>query len=180
MNTVAAPSASQLRCTACGSLALTTSNEDDHFGYGEGPERVTLCVSVPVHSCTECGFAFTTEVASEMRHEAVCRHLGVLDPIAVRGVRVQYGLSQAQFAETTGIGKASLARWESGQLIQNRANDTLLYLLGFEDNWARVQHRRFAKQIRDFKPKFRAIKAEEILVLERDAQNFELYAACET
>ena len=64
-----------------------------------------------------------------LRHEAVCRHLGVLSPAEISGLRKGFGMSRAAFAELTGLGEASLGRWESGAVIQNRANDRYLRLL---------------------------------------------------
>lgn len=38
-------------------------------------------------------------------------------------------MTRAQFSEITGLGEATLARWEAGAVIQNRANDRYLRLL---------------------------------------------------
>ena len=64
-----------------------------------------------------------------LRHAGVCRHLGVLTPAEVRGVREQYGMTKAAFAEATAIGEATLGRWETGAVIQNRASDFYLRLV---------------------------------------------------
>jgi len=62
-------------------------------------------------------------------------------PAEVLDLRSSYGLTRAEFAEATRIGEASLARWETGQLIQNPANDNFLYLLRFRENWERLKAR---------------------------------------
>ena len=41
----------------------------------------------------------------------------------------------------TRLGAASIARWEAGSLLQNRAYDSLLYLLCFGDNLHRLRRR---------------------------------------
>ena len=50
-------------------------------------------------------------------------------------------MTRAAFAEMTRLGEASLARWEKGLLIQNPANDQLLYLLRFPENVERLRAR---------------------------------------
>ena len=43
-------------------------------------------------------------------------------------------MSQASFSKVTGLGKATLNRWENGILIQNLANDRYLRLLASPAN----------------------------------------------
>src|SRR5205807_9610189 len=64
-----------------------------------------------------------------IRHEAICRALRLLTPAAIRAIRERLGPSQEQFAQLTGIGKATISRWECGRLLQNRALDNYLRLL---------------------------------------------------
>ena len=65
----------EIRCPECDESEFTMSTEEDKFQYGIGPKSVEVIVSVPVHTCT-CGFQFTDYEAEELRHEAVCQHLG--------------------------------------------------------------------------------------------------------
>ena len=44
-------------------------------------------------------------------------------------VREQLGKTQEEFAELTGIGVATLSRWERGRLIQTRTLDNYLRIL---------------------------------------------------
>lgn len=127
-------------CAVCGSEKIQTSMETDKFAYGTGPDAPQLTVQVPVRTCLDCGFQFTDHEAEDARHEAVCRHLGVLTPRQVCELRMRYGFSRAEFARLTRIGEASLARWESGSLIQNGANDQFLRLLFFPENMDRLRH----------------------------------------
>ena len=57
-----------------------------------------------------------------------------MTPREVVAIRTRLGMTRAAFAELTRLGGASLARWEKGLLIQNAANDQLLYLLRFPEN----------------------------------------------
>lgn len=179
--------ASQLECPSCGSNSVNSVPQIEHFSYGDKTNSVVLSASIQVHHCASCGMSFTAEDASDSRHEAVCRHLGVLTPVEVRQVRERYELSQMEFAELSKIGKASLARWENGVLIQNQANDNLLYLLTYEDNFERIRERvNFPKAAlmskpilneRPFVPKFRAIPTDQVERLQRDAGRFTLFPA---
>ena len=53
----------------------------------------------------------------------------MLTPWEIREIRKKHDLSRAAFAELTGLGAASLGRWETGALIQSLANDRYLRLL---------------------------------------------------
>jgi putative zinc finger/helix-turn-helix YgiT family protein len=173
-------------CPSCGSHDVASSNESETFEYGE-KNPVKLTVELTVHSCGNCGMSYTTEDASDIRHNEVCRYLGVLSPTEIRSVRERHGLSQAQFAEITKLGKASLARWEGGQLIQTQANDNLLFLLTFSENLRRLQERTERKEaqatkqqsgnVLPFRPKLRAISSSEFNSVRAEGEKFELFPA---
>ena len=171
-------------CNICGDSAITLSLEKESFVYGSGQESVTLSVDVPVHHCAKCKNSFTEEDASDIRHNAVCKHLGIYTPNEIRTLREKYHLSQSEFSEITKIGKASLARWEGGVLIQNLSNDNLLYLLSFPDNLAKLKNKRLTSDpsqmknsmnIIPFTPKFRAINSNDIDEIKNEAAMFQLY-----
>ncbi len=130
-----------LRCASCGASSVGTEMVVEEFAYGGGEDSVPLRATVPMRTCRECGFQFTDHHAEDARHDAVCRHLGVMTPREVEAVRTRLGMTRAAFAEITRLGEASLARWEKGLLIQNPANDQLLYLLRFPENVERLRSR---------------------------------------
>jgi DNA-binding transcriptional regulator YiaG len=130
-----------LRCASCGASSVGTEMVVEEFAYGIGEDSVQLRATVPMRTCRECGFQFTDHHAEDARHDAVCRHLGVMTPREVEAVRTRLGMTRAAFAEITRLGEASLARWEKGLLIQNPANDQLLYLLRFPENVERLRSR---------------------------------------
>lgn len=121
-------------CPSCGETEFCVSSEVDRFEYGHGEDAVELSVTIPVHMCESCGYQFTDGDAEDIRHEAVCRHLGRMPPAKILELRKANCLTRADLAALTGIGSASLARWETGQLIQGAAHDSLLYLLLNKDN----------------------------------------------
>jgi putative zinc finger/helix-turn-helix YgiT family protein len=116
-------------CDECGEHTVRVSFRDQRFGYGAGADAVELSARVPVWECAHCAHAYTDGDAEHFRHEAVCRHLGVLSPQQIRATREKYSMSQAEFAKVTGFGVASVKRWETGTLIQNQSADRLLRLI---------------------------------------------------
>jgi putative zinc finger/helix-turn-helix YgiT family protein len=128
----------RMTCCACGNEHAQVAYETESFPYGIGENQVTLTARVPVISCEECGSRLTDGSAEDIRHAAVCRHLGRLAPDAIRAIREGYGLSQQEWADRTGIGIASVKRWEAGNLIQNDAMDRYLRLLLNRENFAKV------------------------------------------
>ena len=109
--------------------AVETIMHDDSYEYGTGESAVKLAVVLPVRRCPACEFEFLDHAAERVKHEALCRHFGVLTPWEIREIRARHGLSRAAFSELTGLGEATLGRWETGVLIQTLANDRYLRLL---------------------------------------------------
>ena len=116
-------------CAVCGEVGVTIEWVQYTFTYGSGKSAAELTARVPVHRCDACDFEYLDEVGHRLRHEAVCQHLGVLPPVEVRRIRKRHDMTRAQFSEVTGIGEASLNRWENGINIQTHANDRYLRLL---------------------------------------------------
>ena len=123
-----------VRCFECDEPSGTDWRKHS-FTYGSGDGAVDLTVEVPVRTCSSCGFEFLDHEAEILKHEAVCAHLGVLSPTAIRGIRRMHdNMSRASFSKVTGLGEATLNRWENGILIQNPANDRYLRLLASHAN----------------------------------------------
>ena len=124
-------------CPLCGGEGITTSTHPHAFEYGSGDTAVELTVNVPVRRCDDCEFEYLDEVAEGMKHDAICEHLGVLWPSQIRRIRDDHRMTRARFAQISGLGEASLNRWENGLTIQTQANDRYLRLL------ARLENMRF-------------------------------------
>lgn len=99
------------------------------FTYGTGEFAFDVKVDLPVRRCGPCDFEFLDEVSEELQHTALCEHFGVLTPNEIRRIREHHGMTRARFAELTGIGEASLNRWENALNIQTHAYDRYLRLL---------------------------------------------------
>jgi putative zinc finger/helix-turn-helix YgiT family protein len=127
------------RCVNCGQETASCEYVDQEFHYGEGKDQVVLSARVPVWSCSSCGFQYTDGTAEEIRHETICRYLGRLTPKELRDIREYYRLSQNDWAQRTGIGIASVKRWETGNQIQNESTDRYVRLLAQPDIFARLQ-----------------------------------------
>ena len=119
----------KLECPQCGTGRVTTSQHRHTFTYGSEESAVELTVDVPMRRCTSCHFEYLDEEAEQLKHEAVCRHFGVLSPGEIRRIREHHQMTRARFAEVTGLGEASLNRWENGLTIQTLGNDRYIRLL---------------------------------------------------
>ena len=126
-------------CANCGADAVSPTSNVQPFTYGAGEEAVQLEVEVPVWRCSRCGFAYTEGDAEELRHNAVCRHFGVLTPNEIRSLRDRHGLTRAELVRLTGFGEASIKRWESGALIQSISADRFLRLIDDGATLARLR-----------------------------------------
>ena len=125
-------------CGECGHEVKTYWHEHS-FRYGLEESAVDLAVRLPVRRCEQCDFDYLDEEGERLKHEAVCRHLGVLSPAEVRRIRKRRGLTRREFAGLTGIGEASLARWEKGTKIQTPGYDRYLRILSQPDGLAKLQ-----------------------------------------
>ena len=123
-------------CFFCDDAEITTRLEPHSWKHGVGEGAVTLHVDLPVHRCENCGHEFVGPEGETIQHEAVCRHFGVLTPAEVRQVRQRRARSRREFARCTGLGEATLQRWEHGAIIQNPANDNYLRLADTDFGWA--------------------------------------------
>ena len=125
-------------CPRCDEPSVVTYRHEHGFNYGSGETAVKLHVELPVRRCTACEFQFLDHEAERIKHDAVCRHLGVLTPSEVRRIREDRGLTRSAFAQLTGLGEATLNRWENGTVVQNPANDRYLRLLGTPAGWSQL------------------------------------------
>lgn len=118
------------RCPSCGHQPLEAQRIRDEFEYGPDDERITVVAEVvPVLVCPVCGEILYGAEAAAVRHRAICRALGLLSPAEIKTLRERLGPDQDDFARLTGIGVATLSRWERGRLLQTRAMDRYLRLL---------------------------------------------------
>jgi putative zinc finger/helix-turn-helix YgiT family protein len=125
---------SESTCPNCDSAAIEERQEEQEFAYGIGDEQVILKATLPVFVCPNCDFAFSDQRGEIARHAAVCSHLGVLPPAEIVAIRQSLSLSRSEFAELTGVGIASLQRWETGSQIQSKSNDKLIRLMRNPEN----------------------------------------------
>ena len=168
---------SECACFECGAPADTRWREHV-FPYGVGASAVELNVTLPVRVCRSCGFEFLDHEAETLQHETVCEHLGVLTPKEIRGIRRMHGMSRAEFSRVTGLGEATLNRWENAILIQNAANDRYLRLLAQNDNVRRLERLEASRERRASPPSaspFRVIEITE--ELRRRQADFDVRAA---
>ena len=131
-------------CPDCERETACRSVQARAFEYGVGKDHVALQADVPVWTCTTCGYAFGDGEGEDAEHEAVCRHFGLLTPREIVELRAQLGLTQIALAALTGLGEASIKRWEAGTVLQNQAADNLLRLCA--DQVSRLALQRIARE----------------------------------
>jgi HTH-type transcriptional regulator/antitoxin MqsA len=126
----------RIRCPVCGKGYLERRLITDRFEYDggkqsrKGKRQVTVVAeNVPVRVCTHCQETFSGPEAGLVRNRAICRALGLLTPEEICSIRERLKRSQADFAKLTGIGEATISRWERGRLLQSTAMDRYLRLL---------------------------------------------------
>ena len=155
-------------CPVCGEDEVRSFNHRDTFEYGSGESAVTLQVDLPVRRCAACDFEFLDQEGERLRHEAVCRHLGVLTSAEVLAIRRQYGMTRSAFAQLSGLGEATLNRWENGVVVQNPANDRYLRLLAMPDVIRRLEdllahpHMALQEPASDQRARFRILTVSEV------------------
>ena len=89
---------------------------------------VATSAVVGMLKCRACGERFEEPGSWVARDAAMHRALGLLSADDILRARTERGWSRRELAERTGIGTASIYRWERGQKLQSRANDRLLRL----------------------------------------------------
>lgn len=82
--------------------------------------------SVP--KCASCGELILGNDADDQIQAALREHLNLLSPNDIRVWREKLDLTQRQLGSALGIAHETISRWESGALIQSRANDNLMRL----------------------------------------------------
>ena len=167
----------QSSCPQCEEKQVATSIQDYKYVYGTGESAVRLNVKIPVHKCLQCELQYTDWEAEEIKHNALCQHFGVLNPNQIKKLRERYDMSRSAFAQLTGLGEASLNRWEKGINIQNLAHDRYLRLLIEPSILKKLQRTVLSleakrKRLPDNIEPFRHIKNREKLTLDQSV--FEL------
>lgn len=130
---------SVIACFECDAPAATDWRRHT-FTYGTDSSATELTVDIPVRTCRSCRFEFLDHEAETLMHEAVCAHLGVLSPREIKDIRRLYRMSRSAFAEITGLGEATLNRWENGIKVQTLANDRYLRLLARPENMRHLKN----------------------------------------
>ncbi len=138
-----------------------------------------LSVTVPVRRCEFCDFDYLDKEGERIKHNAICRHLGVITPDEIRSIRRGFNLTRAEFCKITGLGEASINRWENGISMQTHAYDRYLRLLSHADIMSRLKEivKAQAQCPASGAPvpnRFRALKVND--ALKKKQQGFQLRA----
>ena len=82
-----------------------------------------------------CNFLQTDQKTVVQKNKTSVGGHEIMTPEEVRSIRMNLNQTIREFSKITGIGAASLCRWEQGSLIQNRAMDNYLFLLSLPGNF---------------------------------------------
>ena len=126
-------------CPDCSNNHVVRLLQDYGYVYDLGKSVIRLRIKLPVYGCVECQSQWTNWEAEEAKRNALCQHLGILNPTEIRRIRKKYRMSRGSFAQLTGISEASLSRWEKGLKLQNIAHDRYLRLLSYPKIFKRLQ-----------------------------------------
>ena len=122
--------ATDIICPECGEGKLLSFTQDEEFDFDFGDKIVKVhAKDVPIKKCDRCGEEMSGPAAANVRHEAICRAAGLLAPSDIKALRDKFGWSQPHLADLTGLGIATVSRWERGRLLQNRSNNKVLLAL---------------------------------------------------
>ncbi len=117
-------------CPTCYKGRMHPKRVAERFPYElDGETAEVVAENVPVEVFDNCGEQLSGPEAARIRHEAICRALGLLTPAEIRSIRERLGMTQEQFNKLTRIGEATICRWERGRLLQNAAMDRYLRLI---------------------------------------------------
>lgn len=117
-----------MTCVSCKTGIL------EHTDFAKIPGELKgtkVLVNMPGLTCPNCGY--TTIPGSAMPEymrlvaDAYRKKVGLLTSLEIRSRRKLLGMSQDDFADYLGVGKASVRRWELGQ-VQEQAMDNLMRL----------------------------------------------------
>lgn len=118
------------KCGCCDTGHLVTQFRRETFEHETENGRVMIEADrVPISVCDTCKSVFVTGETAKVRHEYVCRKLGLITPDEIRAIRNRHGLKKAEFARITQFGESSISRWESGRLFPNASGSKYLKLL---------------------------------------------------
>lgn len=115
-------------CPACDAVdvpfpVVMKATEQEYRG-----EKLT--VMAPAHQCSKCGFrmlgAGHLDALCKATSDAYRQKHGLLTSAEIVERRKVMKKSQRQFADFVGVSVASLKRWETGLLVQDRASDELV------------------------------------------------------
>jgi putative zinc finger/helix-turn-helix YgiT family protein len=118
------------KCPECGQGRLNPLTRTEEFDFDFGDETVKVQVeNVPVEMCDHYGEVICGPAAARLQDDAICRAAGLLTPAEIKAIRDNFGWSQQHLADLTGLGIATISRWERGRLMQNRSNNKVLLAL---------------------------------------------------
>lgn len=109
--------------------AITTKEKVFIPSYqGEGAIEVAE-IEVPAWEDPDSGEVYLDDLATKKLEEVKARHMGLLSPKQIRGLREHLGLTQKEISLLLQLGERSWSRWENGRERPSRSMNVLLCAL---------------------------------------------------
>lgn len=116
------------KCPNCGGKVRLVKEEREH-----SIRRRRVMVPQEFYRCDDCGEEYFSAAQADALHNAAIDELRKREPFVaaadIRALRDRLELTQPQFEKLLGVGKNTVARWESGAIVPNAATIALLRLL---------------------------------------------------
>jgi putative zinc finger/helix-turn-helix YgiT family protein len=120
--------ASTMRCACGGELRVVREPEFEH-----SIARQRVVVPAEYYLCDKCGEGWFDPTQAEALHTMAVARLRERDmlllPEEIKAIRAALDLTQFDFERLLGVGRNTVVRWESGEVIPNAATISLLHLL---------------------------------------------------
>lgn len=113
-------------CVECGGLMHESSDSISETFRGE---EFTI-EGIHHYACDSCGeIVFDAEDGKKFDAailEQYAAREGLLSSEEIKALRTKYGLNQQDFAKVLGVSLPSVARWETGRVLQPKSTDLLM------------------------------------------------------
>ena len=122
-------------CEICGQGKISKQTETKDFSYRKQKISISNYNLFVCDVCEESIVCPSTIKETEKTLTDFRRQVdGLLTSAQIKAIRIRMGKTQIQMAEFIGVGKKNFARYENGQVTQNKTMDSLLRILNVDPN----------------------------------------------
>jgi putative zinc finger/helix-turn-helix YgiT family protein len=161
----------KIKCPRCG--AINPRKKGNHKYIESGLDNVYL-ENIPVYECS-CGVSLPSIFRLSRLHELIAlnllQKLSLLGGNEIRFLRKNLRLSSKVFADTLGVGKTTISKWENEAQKHSEGYDRLIRtVFMIAKGVGRSEQQRIEKQLRSFALK--KSKSEYTIIAERVGDDY--------